>query len=69
MTKELSITHFPVGNGDTSLIRLKDGTTIIIDCHICEDGPYDVTSHLLESLNYEDENSSHSCLRFNSSAQ
>lgn len=53
--KEQSITFFPVGNGDTSLIRLDDGTTIIIDCHILDDGIYDVTSQLLEILDYKDE--------------
>ncbi len=48
--KEQSITFFPVGNGDTSLLRLHDGSTIIIDCHICEDGPFDVKNHLLDEL-------------------
>jgi len=51
--KEYSITFFPVGNGDTSLIRLSDGTTLIVDCHIKENGLYDVFSHLLEVLNYK----------------
>lgn len=53
--KELSITFFPVANGDTSLIRLNDGTTIIMDCHICDNGGYDVASHLLDALDYRDE--------------
>ena len=29
--KDSSITYFPVGNGDTSLIKLTDGTTVLID--------------------------------------
>lgn len=53
--KELSITFFPVANADTSLLRLNDGSTIIIDCHICDNGNYDVASHLLDSLAYRDE--------------
>ena len=48
--KELSITYYPVGNGDTSLIYLSDGATIIVDCHILEDGVFDVKSHLLSML-------------------
>jgi phosphoribosyl 1,2-cyclic phosphodiesterase len=49
-----TITHFPVGNGDCSRIRLTDGTQIVIDCNFTEasqreDDPtrYDVHSHLL----------------------
>lgn len=52
-----SITYFPVGNGDTSLIRLSDKTSIIIDCNITEDSQndadkilYDVRDHLLKVL-------------------
>jgi len=52
--KEQSITFFPVGNGDTNLIRLADGTTIIIDYHILDENPFDVKSHLLETLNRQD---------------
>lgn len=51
------ITYFPVGNGDTSLIRLTDGSSIIIDCNITEDSRnssdktrYDVHAHLLKVL-------------------
>lgn len=31
------IIFYPVGNGDTSLIRLEDKTTIIIDCNLTKD--------------------------------
>lgn len=51
---EASITHFPVGNGDTGRIRLSDGTDIVIDCNITEESRddtvkdrYDVHAHLL----------------------
>ena len=51
---EASITYFPVGNGDMSLIRLLDGTDIVIDCNIrvCDgDDPcYDVHDHLLRRV-------------------
>lgn len=56
-----TIKFYPVGNGDTSLITLKDGTTILIDCCIREgfkdsDGNYiyDVKADLLKSLRYID---------------
>ncbi len=51
MSKHI-LKYFPVGNGDTSLIKLKDATTIITDCRIrkVEDGVYDVKKDLLESL-------------------
>lgn len=49
--KEQSITFYPVGNGDTNLIRLNDGTTIIIDCHVLDDAIFDVKNHLVEMLN------------------
>lgn len=52
--KELSITFFPVENGDTSLTRLSDGTTILIDCHVCDNASYDVPTHLLDTLEYVD---------------
>lgn len=32
-----SIIYYPVGNGDTALIRLDDKSTIIIDCNLTED--------------------------------
>lgn len=51
------IKFYPVGNGDQSLILLKDGTTIAIDCHIrqesvgCTDGTmYDVKKDVLSSI-------------------
>src|SRR5829696_8589330 len=54
---DASITYFPVGNGDTSLIKLGDKTTVIIDCNIrCDANDeeveecYDVHAHLLEEL-------------------
>lgn len=52
---DATITYFPVGNGDTSLIKLSDGTTFIIDLNVTEaasdeDDPtrYDVHAHLLK---------------------
>lgn len=53
---DASIIYFPVGNGDTTLIRLSDKTGIIIDCNITKDSqdddetPYDVRDHLLRVL-------------------
>jgi beta-lactamase superfamily II metal-dependent hydrolase len=51
------IKYYPVGNGDQSLIKLKDNTTILVDCNIRqgeEDSNgikiYDVKADLLESL-------------------
>jgi hypothetical protein len=51
------VTYFPVGNGDTSLIRLTDKTSILIDCNIREssrdeddDSQYDVHAHLLTEV-------------------
>lgn len=52
--KDPKITHFPVGNGDCTLITLSDGTLILIDCNITEDSRcedesrYDVHAHLLK---------------------
>lgn len=52
-----SITYFPVGNGDTTLIRLSDKTSILIDCNITqgskdenEKSKYPVHEHLLEEI-------------------
>ncbi|MVT10051.1 ComEC/Rec2 family competence protein [Chitinophaga tropicalis] len=55
------VTHFPVGNGDTSLIQTTDSaytTNIIVDCNIRNESlgskdpaMYDVKAHLLRSLN------------------
>lgn len=54
---ENKITFFPVGNGDTTIISLKDGTNILIDCNITKDSGdpdieerYDIIGHLLEIL-------------------
>lgn len=51
------IKFYPVGNGDQSLIKLKDGATILIDCNIREseddssgNSIYDVKKDLLESV-------------------
>jgi hypothetical protein len=51
------IKYYPVGNGDQTLIRLKDLTTLIIDCNIRQPGEdssgskiFDVKTDLLESL-------------------
>ena len=55
------IKYYPVGNGDCSLIRLDDGTTIIIDCQIPDitkdnkDTIYDVKSDLLNELKKDTE--------------
>lgn len=53
---ESSIEFFPVQNGDTSLIRISDGkvlTNVIVDCHICENATYDIQTHLLNILPYQ----------------
>ena len=54
---DASITFFPVGNGDTGLIRLIDKTDIVIDCNITQDSRdpsdkirYDVHNNLLKIL-------------------
>jgi glyoxylase-like metal-dependent hydrolase (beta-lactamase superfamily II) len=53
--RDPKITHFPVSNGDCSLITLSDNTQILIDCNITEDSRdedeesrYDVHAHLLK---------------------
>ncbi len=52
---DASITYFPVGNGDTSLVKLSDATTILIDLCIAssDDEKYDVHGHLLAELRSE----------------
>lgn len=52
---DAAVTYFPVRNGDTILIRLSDGTSIVIDSNITQDSRddskkewYDVHEHLLE---------------------
>src|SRR5215510_12771400 len=53
---DATITFFPVGNGDTVLIKLADGATLLIDlCRTVAGGdddpaPYDVHAHLLREL-------------------
>ncbi|MBL4879728.1 MAG: hypothetical protein JKX82_00255 [Oleispira sp.] len=56
MSKHI-IKYYPVGNGDTSLIKLKDNTTIITDCRIrkVEEGIFDVKKDLLDSLETNDD--------------
>ncbi len=63
---DATITYFPVGNGDTSLIKLRDDTTFIIDLNITdaandEEDPsrYDVHSHLLREVQEDDNNHPH----------
>lgn len=57
------IKYYPVGNGDTSLIILKDDTTILIDCNIRESAKgdkdktmFDVKEDLLKSIKKNDDN-------------
>ncbi len=46
------ITHYPVGNGDMTLIELENGKTILIDCHIrtAADDPDDSTPDVATQL-------------------
>ncbi|EDT23225.1 hypothetical protein WHY64_15795 (plasmid) [Clostridium perfringens] len=60
------ITFFPVGNGDTTLISLKDNTNILMDCNITKDSGdenvierYDVIGYLLEKLPRDKSNIPH----------
>lgn len=52
---DASITYFPVGNGDTTLIKLTDGATILIDSNIAakDQEKYDVHRHLIGELRSE----------------
>src|SRR5690349_9227158 len=57
------IKYYPVGNGDQSLITLKDGTTIIVDCNIRQESIgsndpkiYDVKKDLLKSIRWQNDN-------------
>jgi len=59
--KNHKIKIYPVGNGDMSLITLKDDTTILIDCNIRESSKdekdhsqYDVKKDLLKSIQKRD---------------
>ena len=64
--KDPSITYFPVGNGDTTLIGLSDDTKILIDCNITEDSRddnekerYPVHEHLLKEMKKNKSNNPH----------
>ena len=55
------IKFYPVGNGDQSLIILKDGTTIMVDCNIRQDSVgstdasiYDVKKDILNCIKRSD---------------
>lgn len=57
------IKYYPVGNGDQSLILLKDNTTILVDCNIrqasvgsTDPAIYDVKKDLLSSIQKKDNN-------------
>jgi len=57
------IKYYPVGNGDQSLITLRDGTTIMVDCNIRQDSIgsadpkiYDAKKDLLKSIERRDDN-------------
>lgn len=66
MVMDPSITYFPVGNGDTTLIELSDGCQILIDCNIttasedeADDSRYDVRTHLLSACRRDKSNTPH----------
>src|SRR3990170_4847888 len=68
-----TITYFPVGNGDTSLIKLTDGTTFVIDLNVTEaasdeDDPsrYDVHTHLLKEMRTDGDGRPHNDAFLNS---
>ena len=57
VARDATITFFPVGNGDTSLITLADNANILIDLNVRQDSVdddepsyYDVHEHLLREL-------------------
>jgi beta-lactamase superfamily II metal-dependent hydrolase len=57
VARDVTITFFPVGNGDTSLITLADNSNILIDLNVRQDSVdddepscYDVHEHLLREL-------------------
>lgn len=57
------IKYYPVGNGDQSLITLKDETTILVDCNIrqasvnsTDSEIFDVKKDLLKSIKKRDNN-------------
>ncbi len=58
-----TIKYYPVGNGDQSLIILKDGTTIMVDCNIRQESIgstdselYDVKKDVLQCIKKRDNN-------------
>lgn len=64
--KDDKITFFPVGNGDTTLISLKDDTNILMDCNITKDSTdpdveerYDIIGYLLGVLPKDENNIPH----------
>ena len=64
--KDPSITYFPVGNGDTTLLNLSDATNILIDCNITEDSRddnekerYSVHEHLLKGMRKDENGNPH----------
>jgi len=63
---DATITYFPVGNGDTTLITLSDNTTILLDCNLLEDSEdstaptrYDVREYLLRVLERDERGRPH----------
>lgn len=53
-----NIKYYPVNNGDTSLIKLEDKTTIMVDCNIrnCENEEiFDVKKDLLQCIQYDND--------------
>jgi hypothetical protein len=64
--KDSSVTYFPVNNGDTSLIQLSDGTTIVIDLNFtaasCDEDDlscYDIRAHLLREMRRDERGRPH----------
>lgn len=61
--RDASIIYFSVDNGDMSLIRLSDGTDIIIDCNVTNESldesnqeRYDIHNYLLKTLKKDTNN-------------
>ncbi|MBL6945879.1 MAG: hypothetical protein ISR47_04510 [Rhodospirillales bacterium] len=53
-----SVTYFPVGNADMSLVKLSDGFTILVDCYLQEeatDNRPTVADDLYEKLPEDDD--------------
>lgn len=47
---EHTIKFYPVGNGDSILIKIASGRTIIVDCHFTNDNKFDVKEDWLTEL-------------------